>query len=56
MVEKVRVRKPNSAINFTVHTMNGGPMPESIQRKLEDAVQAVVDDCTTRLLIHVVRT
>jgi len=40
------------AVQWTIWPMNGGPLPESVMRKIDDAVQKVVDDSKVRLATH----
>lgn len=51
-------RKPRpkaSTLHFTIWTANGSPMPDSVQRKVDDAVRGVLDQSDVRILVHTLR-
>jgi hypothetical protein len=57
MATKRKPRKHvNSGLNITVHTMNGGPLPDDVRDQVEAAVQNIVTSYEgERLLLQVVR-
>lgn len=44
-----RKRAPRTATGFFVWSMNGAPIPESIIKKFDDAMQKVMDENERRL-------
>ncbi len=44
------------ALNFTIHTLNGSPIPEAVVRRIEGAINnAVKDSDNPRLVVNVER-
>ena len=44
-----QVRRPRNGWHFTVWAVNGAPVPEAIIKKLDDAMQSVMDESKVRL-------